>query len=328
MAVGISLNANSGGMGAAQQGEAVLGQPIITAQGISLGPNPQPVNLINIDAYNGLPLQTLHFAVTVSDTTGNNAPAGVNPIESVIQRLQLQSLNGGAGSEPMIDFNGTYGTFTRWQRIKNVNGQYVASPTLVESAGGTTYSGTWNFDLNFHMPLNVFPLRPQLVLNGLGSRTTDQSLASSQVSIVVTADFAPMGNFFRTRLKTLYNMPVNSTGLQPLGPSLDKYVVAVQQAYDVGTDSNLQPGDSFNYRNQGQQIFTNLPYQNIITQEAQQYTASPTHINGFFPFYVQDKKPRALDNTTNLVMDFASAPTVGTGATYSNVITGFLEEAF
>ncbi|MEM3859086.1 MAG: hypothetical protein QW478_06725 [Candidatus Micrarchaeaceae archaeon] len=303
--------------------QPVYGQNIISVGSTSLGATPVTINLPNIDSYNGNPIVNLNFSISVTDTTGSTAPSGVNSIESIIKKFSLQSLNG--FGEPIIDFDGTYGEFTRWQRLINVKGIYVSAPTPADSAASTPYTATWTFGLQFYIPAVLFPLKPTLTLNTLASRTTGSTtLASSVVnSISVTADYVASAGA-RTRLKKI---PISdaTTGTFLISSYLDKNVVFNQFAFDFGADSNLNATNTFNLAYQGQQKITNLPYQNIINAENEFLTSSP-HISGFFPFRVIYPNSILSNNTLNISASQAAAPSIGNF--YPNTMVAYLQEAF
>ena len=236
-------------------------------------------------------------------------------------------MNGAVG-EPIFNFDGSLNEITNWQRIVNPNGNYQtsAAPTISTSPVTTT----WNFDIYYSIPKRLLPVRPTLVLNTEGSRASTLNGMSSTANLTITADYTSSDAYgnpltFGSRLK---NIPINisATGVQQFSTSLDTNVSVYQQAYDVGADSNLSSTQTINFSLGGQQILQNTPYQNIIGGEANLYPLG-THISGFFPFRVMDKKTREFNSTLNESFNFANTPTVGTGVNQlSNKMMAYLQE--
>ena len=309
-------------------GNDVIGQQIISTGTITLGAATSTPTIPNeIPSYNGLGISALHGTLTVVDTPGGTAPTSPTSIQSVIKQFSFQSVNGAVG-EPIFNFDGSLNEITNWQRIVNPNGNYQtsAAPTISTSPVTTT----WNFDIYYSIPKRLLPVRPTLVLNTEGSRASTLNGMSSTANLTITADYTSSDAYgnpltFGSRLK---NIPINisATGVQQFSTSLDTNVSVYQQAYDVGADSNLSSTQTINFSLGGQQILQNTPYQNIIGGEANLYPLG-THISGFFPFRVMDKKTREFNSTLNESFNFANTPTVGTGVNQlTNKMMAYLQE--
>ena len=319
-------------------GEDVYGAQIVSTGTQTLGTGLVTPGLSNIDTYHGLPLTALHFALTVQVTAGGTTiPGGIQVIENALKKFSLKSINGQFG-EPIINLDGTYLAFTRIQRLKNPYGFYVTSPLGTMTTSGST-TNTWNFDLYYTIKPELFPLRCEVAFNTLGALATTGNGITGSATLTVSADYTSMNaagqpamSDRRTRMKIL-PFTESSTGTPALASFWDKQVTAVQQAVDFGADSNLTNTNCFNMSLQGQQIFTNKPYQDLINAEnAKLPGVANGHISGFFPLRVADLKPsRYIDNSLNFSASISSAPYANSSTgpnSYTNTAVLYLEEVF
>ena len=308
-------------------GSDSLGTPIFDTGAISLGSAPKTPTIPNeIVSINGKGISALHGHLQVIDTPSGTAPVAPTPIESVIKKFSIQSINGNIGS-PIFDLDGSIFNISRWQRIINPNGNFQTSPTPTIST--TAVTSDWYFDLYFDIPANLLGVRPTLQFNTEGSRATTLNGMTSTAELTLSADYTNL-NAYNQPLKAsrLKNIGINqsTTGVVQLGYAVDKNVNVIQEAYDVGADTNLNTSSTFNLSIQGNQIMNNLTYTNITGGEANLYPLG-THISGFFPFRVVDKNTRYFDSSYNLSMNFASAPYVGSGVNQvSNKMYAYLQE--
>jgi len=307
-------NSNSG---AVANAPPVEGVQVINVGSTALSGSTQSPTLPLIPNYNGLPSAVMHFQLIVTDTTGNTTAPTAAPIENVLKEFSIRSLN---KSIPLFDIRGDYLEFSRWQHLKNPNGYYVASPTPSDTVTATTYTATWNFDLYFSIPPQLFPLVPSITLNTTASRaTTAYGLTSTMNSLTVTMDYIPhqiTGNGTRLVNSTIQDA---TTGQVQLGPFIDKGVTIVQQAYDFGADTNLNTSNTFNFGIGSNQLLLNAGYQTIINKENTLFP-SATHISGFFPLFTT---PFYSDPTVAYSANVLSAPSINGNA---NQLVAYWEE--
>ncbi len=308
-------------------GNDSLGTQIFDTGVISLGSAPINPTIPNeIVSINGKGISALHGHLQVIDTPTSTAPVTPSPLESVIKKFAIQSISGNIG-EPIFDFDGSVSEITRWQRIINPNGNYQTSPTPTIST--TAVTSDWYFDIYFDIPASLLGVRPILTFNTEGSRATTLNGMTSTAELTLSADYTEL-NVYNQPLKRsrLKNIQINqsTTGVSQLGYAVDKDVNVIQQAFDLGSDSNLSASNTFNLSIQGNQIMNNLTYKNIVGAESNLYPLG-SHISGFFPFRTIDKNTRYFDSSYNLSMNIASAPFVGTGVNeVSNKMIAYLQE--
>lgn len=309
------------------QGNDVIGVPIFDTGAVSLGATPINPTIPNeIISYNGLGISALHGDLTIVDTPSATAPVGVSDLESVIKKFSLQSINSQVGA-PLVDFDGSISEISNWTRIINPNGNAQISPTPTIATSQVTT--TWHFDIYYDIPRELLGVRPTLQFNTEGSRATTLNSMTSTAQLVLTADYTSLNvsgqPLKRSRLKNI-QIPNSSTGVFQFANSLDKNVSVIQQAYDVGADSNLSLTNTINFALGGQQIINNMKYTNITGAEASLYPLG-SHISGFFPYRVIDKNTRYFDSSLNDSLNIASAPTIGKGVNQiANKMNAYLQE--
>jgi hypothetical protein len=309
----------------------VLGVNLINIGATAVSGSVQTPTTTNIDSYHGLPLTVLHCQLALTNTAGNTtAPATPQAVENMLKLFRFQSING-QYAEPLFNMDGTYLNISRWQRMKNPYGYYVTGPLNTDSTTATAVTTTWNFDLYYTVTPELFPVRPTVSINTLTAMYGTVNLASGSVTFTVTGDYTRSGiGARRTRLKNLAFGQASTGSAVTLQQYEDKGVTVVQQAHDVGIDTNLSTSNTWNLSIQGQQVFNNKPYQDIVNSENVKFPGT-SHISGFFPFSVADSRIRYFDNTLSLTGNFSSAPYINASSgpnSYTSTMASYLEEAF
>jgi hypothetical protein len=304
-----------GGNSGSNVGRNVYNQFIFSTGTVSLGSNLLPQTTQLIPNYNNTAMSSFKIALTVTDTTGGStAPSGVQPIESVIQQIRVQTNDG----IDLINASGAYLDLSATARYLTPGGLYYPSPTPADTSTSTPYAVTWNLVFPFSVDASKFPLKCFVTYNTLGSRATTLNSMTSTVNLSFYANYTPH-TFTAAKIKNI-SIPVAATGTIPLSTYYDIGSKYLLQAYQYGTLSTSSSssdnaigttGSGITFTPDGSLSTSSAPLQTFVDKENIAYPNSIStgigHIYGMINLF---SDPFVATAASTHPINFASAPSV------------------
>lgn len=145
------LFGNKSASAASSQNPTSVSNQLLTAFGSqALTANTQPQTVQLLPDYYNLPMSSIKFSLSVTDTAGTTAPTGMNVIETVLKNLQIQTASG----TNLTLMDGTQFDLSLSARYLTAGGVYNAAPAVI---GTLTASSAVTYVWNIILPLSVRP---------------------------------------------------------------------------------------------------------------------------------------------------------------------------
>ena len=286
------------------------GATIVSTATTSLSSVTQQIALNQIPNFYGLPMTRFNVQINVTDTTGSTLPVTnstsglVNGASTSVYELIFYGQSG----QPIIDMKGGDNDFINVAKLLNAYGssQNDVSATYTTTS---TQQSTLTFEqlISKEIPASEFPLNPVLILNTVQSRATTLNGLTSQVSVVIQADYE-QASVVRTKLRSYYLTGI-TTGTLPVQAQLDKSVSVLAQGYYFASDSNLNTTNTFNFSNNGYPLINQYGRSQFISKENVLNPSNP-HINGYYPLSLIYNKAWLSNPSTTLQFNVANIPVI------------------